>query len=918
MKGTSEDTIYLVAGVIILLLVAFLIYSLIGSDCDALAKRSASNVRNAIETVATSGTYTAENPYPTFVMLCQQHVENPITLNPFDSKSLTYPEYMIYWEHFPESPSIAGSFVVMDESYPFTKNFAQIAAISYGSTAVFGTFGLLAKRAVAAGSKLNPSRVEKLLIKVFNVGETVTTAIGKTVKTALAPVRWVNTLFNYMAKKGESAFKYLVFEKTGLKRYLTSKTVSESVGKAYGYGILATLTKSGKELGEQGLLEAVEEVDKKGNTIIRIKMIKTPDGFKALVKEDKWKELGPIINELEDEGSDAEKSLATLLKNNFASPEEYAATPAEKRLTLDFEEIIDEAESGKKGFAEFMSASMDQAKNSFKSKLDEIAATKGMHSGRPVMELLDTRAVKELTENDDALFQIGMALDEVQAKGSKMIKKTADGGYELTREFKTEIDNWGAAFNRRTFKIENLADLKTKLKAAFKSGRIAMSGAERDSAMIASFESWIKKGLASDETPGRLKNLLSKFDDYVQKGGQALSKSENEELGQFFKNAYKEELKGNKVKDEFIEVAFKRLSPNAGEGDEMGKLGQNLFSEYGAALKKAYQYSGNDIDKAHEIATLALMWRRDPAMVMAMIDNDYTFDATRRLLVTNMESFMIADTFEQQLKYAYLKDEFAGCDMDNLICLNLKGMEQKESDMTKEERAEFEKAYKVSTPVSVKLEREGFIGGGIGQFILTEDPRFHVVSPCLAKASFYSTGECEKDEIGDCAKDPTTGKDVPIIMGKLDLCPAEGNSNYCYYPTAKAELAAAGFWGSLGCSIASDFLKLGGIGFLTQLACAGIEVETERETTWPFEPFKDLTQNDMSLVNCEIEKNPVAASKLLLTACCGPAKCDPNYKCLGAEYAAKNNALCGKPVCTLQDLANKAGMSYAEACSCQA
>lgn len=916
MRGTSEDTTYLVAGIIILLIVAFLIYSLIGGDCGPLAQRSASNIRNAIETVATTPGYTKENTYPTFVMLCQKNVKNPITLNPFDSKALTYPEYMIYWEHFPESPSIASSFVVMDESYPFTKNFAQIAAISYGSTAVFGTFGLLAKSAkfasVAGKFKTilpdKESVVGKLTGKVFGAAKKVMTTGGKVV---FAPLIWSHEALSYMAKRGEYAFKKLIFDRT-VKKYLTARTVSEAYGKSHAYGILSVLSKSGAELEEKGLLDAVENA---GTGEILVKMIKTDDGIKAAVKKEKWGDLGSIIEELEKSDQDVEKNLAALLKKNFASPGEYDEAMKNGRAELmNFEKIIDEAEGGKKGFAEFISTAMEQAKTRFKSKLDEIAETKGMHSGRPVMEMLDTRAVKDLTENDNALFQIGEVIDQVTREeagrnGIRMVKRTPEGGYELTREFKAEIDQWAQSFHRSELKIKNLDDLKTKLKDAFKSGRVAMSGAERDSAMIVSFESWIRKSLASDETPGRLKSLLTEFDDYGT--GTALSKSENEELGQFFKNAYKEELKENKVKDEFVEAAFKRLSKNAGEGDETGKLGQNLFAEYGAALKKAYEYSGNDMDKAHEMATLALMWRRDPAMVIAMMDNDYMFDATRRLLVTEMESFMIADTIEQQLKYAYLKDDFAGCGNDNIVCVNSKGVEQKKGEIPKEQRAEYEKAYKVSTPVSVKLERDGFIGGGIGQFILTEDPRFHIVSPCLAKASFYSTGDTEKD--------PETGAEKLVIMGNVDPCyVGKEASNYCYYPTAKAELAAAGFWGSLGCSIASDFLKLGGIGFLTQLACAGIDVETERETTWPFDPFEPLSKNDMSIVNCEIEKNPEAASKLLLTACCNQAKCDPNYKCLGAEYAAKNNALCGKPVCTLQDLANKAGMDYKQVCSCQA
>ncbi|MFH1105951.1 MAG: hypothetical protein V1731_01940 [Candidatus Aenigmatarchaeota archaeon] len=884
MKATAEDTTYLVVGIIMLILVAYLIYSLIGGgDCDALAKRSANNVRNAIETVATTGTYTAENPYPTFVMLCQQHVESPLTLS-----ALTYPEYMIYWEHFPESPSNIGeSLIYFDESYPFTKNFAQLAGFSYGSAIVTGTLGKLAKAVYKAtkpfAEAVTPSSVQKIFKAVF---------IG---------IKWTVTGTERLATPFIAVAKYLgdvtvqpiryILQHSGLTKLIKVNTIQTIMEKGYGHGIV-------NAMADNLIVESVETAGKK-----QIKTVLVEEAGityrKAVLTQSKWEEVSLAISELKNSAKEGDQAIAEVFEKSFASPDEAERLGSRY---IDVEDLV--KNPNHEGFDRLIKDSMTQAGSDFKKSMTLLSKEKGVYQ-RPINALTDPDGILEITEEtNDHVWDL-----------LKLTESTPEGR-TLDRGILDKISIYNSKVLNEEMKIPtNPAKLRQALRNAFSKGATGLPVGDTKASMVSSLQSFFKEGVTS--TNRETSELYTKL---LTKGSQELTGPQKDEVMRSFIEFYRKELVDSEVPLEIVNSFDKKFFGDAGYSPTRepiySLLGTNNFmdsfvNDFRNLLKDAgkegIDLAGKDADKYMETAMLANIWKLDPETIVNLLEDvQFQLAGTKKLVVLNIESFFGPDYLENQLKYSYLKDEFAGCSVDNLVCLNLKGIEQKAVDMTKEEQAQFETAYKVSTSVYVELKRGNpIIPGTIGQVELTENPRFHLVSPCLARVSFYNTGELVNDK--------------PVIMASVDKCPDTEKSNYCYYDEDSFRTSAAWFWGSMACSIGADILKPAfGIGFGLQIICATGEIKGEYDTAWPFPPFEPLLKDDMNLAKCEVEKNPVAAAKLLLTSCCRLAQCNPSYECLGAQYSDSNSKICGKPVCTLQDLANKAGMDYRQACSCQA
>ncbi|MBI4176844.1 MAG: hypothetical protein HY516_00595 [Candidatus Aenigmarchaeota archaeon] len=894
-KGASQDTIFLILGLVIFVMTAFVVYMLIGGPyCDDMAKKTANNIKTAVETVSKTGTYTEESPYTTYVMLCQNKVGSPLTLNPFAYKAFTTPEYMIYWEHFPEGPgNIGEGLYKFDESYPFSKNMALILASNVGLSLFSGTLSTISKTKIGGAvkdfsSKISQSAAGKVA-KVF-LGPVVITA-----KAAAMPFKIINYMSEIAIKGTVNSVKFVV-AKSGIGKLITQKEAPNIFGKVVGLGFL-------KSMADNGLVEFEKVAAADGADDLAIKMVSVTDPSgktyqKAVVPPAKRPELEKTINDLLASSVDEEKIMGQNLKEFFA----YSADEISSPTLVGFRKIIQESEGAgeKLGFNALVGGSMTAASKSFDDASRAMASRYGLYAQRPITTFFDHTGITRFSKKVNALDVF------------RKMKFFDDAGNpapiigDISKRFKD-------------LKITTTLDDPNKFAAATEKffvsdGKAIIAGAETDTAMMTFLESSVKEakdGIGTGVKAGAYKKFMD----------GAATDDEIESIAGAFKSSYLQELKASGVSDATVASVESKLSTP--------QYSRRLVADFQNELKNAKNIRIDpsdpasaliDRDEAMEIAMLSASWKREPETLALMAEDKYdsilsgTVDKlggwepkeTVKFLKTDLSAFTIGTYLpsENDVKYSYLKSPNAGCE-SNTVCLNMKTVEQKKEGVSESQIKSYEDVYVVKNNVMVRLKRDGFIsplGGGVGAFQFDDKPRFHLVSPCLAQISFYNAGD---DKAGR-----------PLVMADVDKCPTPGHSNYCYFDEGKFNEMAAGFYGSLACSVIADFGKLVAVGFLLQPACSGIQVKTEYDTTWPFQPFQSLGNKDMNVLNCNIQKNPKEAAKLSMTACCGIAQCTGDFVCQGVDYAEKNRLICGSDSCTLEQLAKVAESDYKNVCGC--
>ncbi|MFH0890210.1 MAG: hypothetical protein V1836_03675 [Candidatus Aenigmatarchaeota archaeon] len=886
-KGLGQDTIFLMVGILILLITALVIYALIGGPyCDDLAKKTASNIKVAVDTVATTGTYTKDSPYTTYAMLCQNNVKKPLTLNPADYRTFSAPEYMIYWEHFPESPkNIAEGLYKFDESYPFSKNMAMILGTNVALSFVSGTLSSFAKTAKGAtlikdiSSKISKSTAGKvvgLFFKPFVIGG----------KIATLPLKLIDYAATMAAKGIVKPIGFIVkvaITKTGvgetaIGKWIVAKTAPNIFGRVVGLGFL-------ESMGESALIQITEASE--GKTVRMIRIVDPADSSKmiekAIVPEITRVEFKTTIDSLASSGAEEDRIIAERFREFFAYDNDEIASA--ENFEKSFQELVKDSEKFDSGFYDLVGGAMKAARESFDNTAKDMASRYGLYAHRPITVFFDQSGLTRFSNKVNAIGTFrkmkffgedGKLVDEV----STSIKKSFSD-LKITTKMETE-DDFAAATE----------------KFFVKDGKMIVASAETDTAMLSFLESEIKYGVDGSETgitKGAYSNLMN----------GAASEDDIGSIASSFHTNYISELRSVGMSEDAINAAEGKLSTS--------QYSKTLVRDMGRELKSAKEFAV-DNDEALEIAMLSASWKREPEQLALMAQDEYETilwegKGTIKFIKTNIAAFMVGTETENELKYAYLKAPNAGCE-SNTVCLNQKGVEQKKVDVKESDIKNYETAYVVSKDVMVRLERpkDGHIispiGAGIGAFKLTVDPRFHLVSPCLAELKFYESGT-----------DAEMGK--PLIMSEVDRCDLSSrNSNYCYFDEDKFNEMAVGFYSSLACSVVADIGKLALFGFVLQPACSLAEVKTEYDTTWPFQPFEPLKRENMNIFSCNVEKNPKAAAKLAVTACCNIAKCDSGYVCSDVEYSDKNKVICGKDKCTLADLAKTAEEEYKTTCGC--
>ncbi len=884
-KGVGQDTVFLMIGMLILVMTAIVVYMLIGGPyCDDMAKKTANNIKVAVDTVSKTGTFTKDSPYTTYAMLCQNKVGSPLTLNLADYKVFSTPEYMVYWEHFPEAPSnILEGMYKFDESYPFSKNMAQMIAINMGLSLFSGTLSTLSKTGAGTAVKDFSSKISKTaagkVAKVF-LSPAIVSA-----KAAMMPFKIINYMSRLVANGAVKSVKFLV-DVTGIGKYITAKTTPNIFGRVMGAGFI-------KSMADNGLVESAEIATAEGGKELAVKIVRITgkDGTateKALVPATKRAELRDTIKELSESTVEEERIMGRNLKEFFAYADDEVSLPSE---AVSFKRILSasEGEGMHTGFNALVGGSMEASRKSFDEAAKTMAARYGLYAHRPITVFFDQSGITQFSKKVNAVdvFRRMKFFDDA-GNPSPIIndikKKFSD--LKITTRLETE-DQFVAATE----------------KFFIKDGNAIVAGAETDTAMLAFFESEIKNG-ADGAGTGVAKSAYQRF-----MAGTA-SDSEISSIASKFHTNYIRELRDAGVPEDVIASAEKKLSTPQ-YSKRMVRDFQDEFSRAkNIRVDPADPTKLIDTDEALEISMLSASWKREPEQLALMAEDKYVSmqwegKNTIKFVKMNIESFMVGTYAENEVKYAYLKSPNAGCE-SNTVCLNQKTVEQKKEDVKESEVKEYEDAYVVAKSVMVRLKRDGFtslLGAGIGAFSFDKYPRFHLVSPCLAQIDFYNDGD-----------DSDTGK--PRIMADVNKCPTPGRSNYCYFDEGKFNEMAAGFYGALACSVIADFGKLAVFGFLLQPACSSIEMITEADTTWPFRPFQPLRNKDMNVLNCQIDKNPKDAAKLMVTACCGIAQCTADFVCSGADYAEKNRKICGQDKCTLDDLSKVAGLDYKNACGC--
>ncbi|MBI3413676.1 MAG: hypothetical protein HY051_06405 [Candidatus Aenigmarchaeota archaeon] len=918
-KGFGQDQVFLLAGIVILVITSFLIYTLIGGPyCDDLAKRTANNIKNAVQTVAVTGTYTKDSPYTTYAMLCQNKVGSPLTLNPVDYRAFSTPEYMIYWEHFPESPTgLAEGSYKFDESYPFTKNFAQIAATNIGLSMFSGTLSVISKTKIGKTTTDFASKISKNA-----AGKVGSVFLPKTlVDIARKPITISAKVIKYMedaiATKTKAAIRFIVDASRITDvlsipgKYITSSTSPKLFGRVTGIGFLGAMT-------DNGLIETVDVTTAEGieKAVRTIRVVDPGDPAKfiekAVVPSGKRTDLDELINGVPDtktgkrtggllqSAAQEEQEMGRNLQKFFAySGAEIAggqqidtATTTFKRIVLDSEEKI--AKGEQKGFYELVGKAMDESSKAFDASARAMAAKYGLYAHRPITVFFDQSGITQFSKKTNAadVFRRLEFFDDA-GKPTPIIdgikKKFSD--LKITTQLETEGQFAGA--------VE---------KFFVRDGKAILAGAQTDTSMFIFLETEAKKGVQ-----GGVPSVSKGAYERLLEGGA--SGKDIQEISAAFKADYLNELKGAGLGQDVIDSAGNKLSIP----DYADRLVRDLQLEIKRAKKIKVDPADPaspfiDKDEMLEISMLSASWKREPESLALMADDRYDFlpyqiyndlggwqaKGTTKFLKLNMQGYVVSDV-ENDLKYSYLKSPNAGCE-SNTVCLNQKGVEQKKVDVAEEQIKDYETAYVVSKSVDLKLKRHGPtspLGAGVGAFSFQENPRFHLVSPCLAEMKFY---ESETED--------------GVVIADVDKCPTPGRSNYCYFDEGKFNEMASGFYGSLVCSVIADFGKFALVGFLLQPACSSIEVWTEYDTTWPFRPFQPLRKEHMNILQCNIEKNPKDAAKLAVKACCGIAQCTGDFVCSGIDYAEKNRLICGADKCTLEQLSKTTGEDYKIACGC--
>ncbi|MBI2085155.1 MAG: hypothetical protein HYT71_01430 [Candidatus Aenigmarchaeota archaeon] len=889
-KGFGEDQVFLLVGILILVITSYMIYMLIGGPtCDDLAKRTANNIKVAVDSVATTGTYTKDSPYTTYAMLCQNKVGDPLTLNPFQYRVFSAPEYMIYWEHFPNAPNnIVEGLYKFDESYPFTKNTAQIIGITLATSFISGTFSSLK-------AAKNLGITDEVLAKTegTKMGDAIR-LFGKTKDAVMAPFTYPVRGIKYLLSLPGKGMKAL-YTITGLKgivddgvKYITSKTAPKIFGHQVSLGFLASMA-------DNGLIEASNVGEELAVNIIKVTDDATGEVIeKAVVPVGRRAELKTVVDGLIGSADDAEKQAGLALKRYFAyTDDDFAKSLGSSQSK--FEDIILKSDVDDKGFYGLVSGASKAAEEQFDANAKIMASRYGLYSSRPITSFFEQSGITKFSNKitaTDVFRRMDFFVTDDAGKAvlkPEMLEKIQSSFKEL--KIQTQLTD-----------PDKITDATGRF---FTSSESIVAGAETDTAMLSYAETFLKNAKDGPATGIKLDAL-----EHFFKG--TASDDEIASISSKFSTGYLQEMKDAGVSQEIIDSASKKLST--------ANYGRRLLRDYSSELKLA-QGVTVDTNEVYEIAKLSAAWKREPEQLALMADEKYTFipyaiyekiggwspKATSKFIKVNIESYGLNE-MENNLKYLYLKSPNAGCE-SNTVCLNQKGVEQKKSDVSEDQVKDYETMYAVSKNVMVRLDRGGFtspIGAGIGAFSFDKEPRFHLVSPCLAKLSVY--------EDADNPTDGETGR--PLVKVNVDPCPVTGHSNYCYFPTSKFNEMAAGFYGSLACSIVADIGKAALFGFVLQPACSGIQIKTEYDTTWPFSPFQPLKSADMNVLNCEIQKNPKDAAKLMVTACCGLAKCDGSYVCSGNNYADKNQAICGKDKCTMGDLSKMSGLDYKSACGC--
>ncbi len=915
-KGFGEDQVFLLVGILILGITAYVVYTMIGGPtCDDLAKRTANNVKVAVDNVVTRGTYTEEYPYTTYAMMCQNKVGSPLTLNIADYRAFAGPEYMIYWEHFPESPeNIAQSLIAFDETTPFTKNFAQLAAINYGLSFVSGTASKIAKSKLGTGVKDFASKLSKSKAgKIANV-------FFASTKWAAVPVWGPFKLVSYidgLAKKGANKGFRFITAKTGVGKVINKETMHKIYGRVAGISFVKSVT-------ENGLAESAETLS---GTTVKMVTVKKTGGIavdKAVVSTnvaDVLDENGKVIGtatyrkQMSDliDGSDGllassideEKQMGAVLEDSFYYGQSDDIIVVDSRLVTIDEmttqkvggvigdlDVSDDALKNARGFDAMVRSNVRTAEDAY-----SIAATKladsGLMAARPISGIVDSVAMSKIS--DDAVGRDVIASTGLFTKtaGNKIVP--SDKAIKLYDDYAVRT---GGAVPKAIRETPDVA--YENMKGFLKSGDFLVPSFESDAAMPYLFEAHARESFQKSSPL---------FTRMVNEPGKITS-SELDEIAVDFTNRIETYATTHGYPPDVTNVIVGRLKANNGEG------ARKVAAQYLEALRNTKALPAGAIDSAHvlddtlEFASLEASMKSSPAMLVAMTDDTATVIAKAGKKPTDKDwidlirldayTFLGPNYVENQVKYSYLKGSNAGCE-SNTVCLNQKNVEQKKADVSEGNIAKYETAYVVQKDTDVKLKRDGFtspIGAGFGAFVFQKTPRFHLVSPCLAEMNFYESED-------------------GVVMADVNKCPTPGKSNYCYFDEGKFNEMAAGFYASLTCSIVADSLKpLAGVGFLVQPACASMEIFTEYDTTWPFRPFEPLKKEDMNIAQCNIEKNPKAAAKLAMTACCGIAQCTGNFICSGIDYAEKNKMICGADKCTLEQLAKITGEDYKEVCGC--
>ncbi|MBI1972152.1 MAG: hypothetical protein HYS53_02525 [Candidatus Aenigmarchaeota archaeon] len=892
-KGFGQDQVFLLAGILILFITAYVIYTLIGGPyCDDLAKKTANNIKVAVDTVATTGTYTKDSPYTTYAMLCQNKVGSPLTLNPVDYRALSTPEYMIYWEHFPESPeNLAQGLYKFDESYPFTKNMAQIIGINMGLSLFSGTLSSLKASGIGGqiASKVSKTRAGEVA-EYFAKGAKI---IATPITLPLKGVEYLGGL----ATKGLTNSMKFIFEVTGVdkivlsaKKWITAKTAPNIFGRTVGLGFLKTMDDNGlievikiqddlaEELGDQFAVKMVNAEDTATGELVQ----------KAVVPAGKRAELQNLINKLGSSAVEEEKQMGRNLDSFFAY--KAADVALQNEITdlskITFRKIVQDSETADKGFYGLMNGAMKKAKESFDANSRKMAARYGLYPSRPITSFFEQTGIKRFSKSVDAIpvFRSMRFFDDqgnLLPEISENIQKRFAG-----LKLETQITD-----------PDSMAAITGKF---FASDKAIIAGAETDTAIFSFLESSLKTATDGAGT-GVTSGAYGRFLSGTATDGDVAS------IASKLRSSYITELKAAGVGDDVIESVNKKF--------DVPNYGKRLLRDYESELKLANSITG-DADDALEIAKFSASWKREPEMLALMAKDEYEFlpyaiydsldgwspKGTSKFIKMNVMGYAASDV-EDELKYSYLKSPNAGCE-SNTVCLNQKGVEQRKSDVAEERIKDYETVYVVSKAVDLKLKRDGFtspLGAGLGAFSFEKNPRFHLVSPCLAQISFYEDGSKNGE---------------PVVIADVDKCPTPGRSNYCYFDEGKFNEMAAGFYGSLACSVIADVGKLAVYGWLLQPACNSIEMWTEYDTTWPFRPFEPLKNIDMNILQCNIEKNPKDAAKLAMRACCGIAQCTGDFVCSGVDYAEKNALICGANKCTLGQLAKAAGEDYKTVCGC--